>query len=79
MQVHNPKNQVVFDINHGSGTFIYDGLEQFYSAKKDIFYDLDEMNVEIELDRMNNLDPGSYTISIFEDDYLLGRQSFIIK
>lgn len=79
VQVHNPKNQVVFDINHGSGTFIYDGLEQFYSAKKDIFYDLDEMNVEIELDRMNNLDPGSYTISIFEDDYLLGRQSFIIK
>lgn len=79
VQVHNPENQVVFDINHGSGTFIYDGLEQFYSAKKDIFYNLDEMNVEIELDRMNKLNPGSYTISIYEADYLLGRQSFIIK
>ncbi|MFC2185798.1 hypothetical protein [Peijinzhouia sedimentorum] len=79
VQVQNPENKVVFDINHGSGTFMYEGLEQFYTAKKDIYYDLDEMKIEIELDRMNNLDPGSYTISIFEDDYLLGRQSFIIK
>ena len=79
VQVSNPDNQVVFDINHGSGTFIYDGLEQFYTAKKEIYYDLDEMKMEVELDRMNNLEPGSYTISIFEDDYLLGRQSFLIK
>ncbi len=79
VQVESPSNQVVFDVNHGSGTFIFDGLEQFYTAKKQIYFDLGEMRMEVELDRMNDLVPGSYTISIFEENYLLGRQSFIIK
>jgi len=79
VQIENPDRQVVFDINHGSGTFIYNGLEQFYTAKKEIYYNQEEMEMEVELDRMNNLQPGTYTISIYENDYLLGRQSFIIK
>ncbi|MCG8379015.1 MAG: chromosome segregation protein SMC, partial [Proteobacteria bacterium] len=40
-----PDGNVIFDVTKGSGTFMFDGREMFYSSKKEILYDRTRQNV----------------------------------
>jgi hypothetical protein len=74
-----PDGNVIFDVTKGSGTFIYEGREMFYSAKQEILYDKSSQKVTVFYDKGSDYDEGQHVIEVYTDDYLMGKGSFLVK
>lgn len=74
-----PDKNVLFDVTRGSGSFIFDGRELFYTAKQEILYDRKQQNVTFMYDRGSEYESGQYIIEVYTDDYKMGSGSFIVK
>ncbi len=70
---------VLFDVATGSGTFIFEGREMFYTAKQEILYDRTRKQVIFSYDKGSEYVEGVYKVEIYTDDYLMGRGSFTVK
>jgi hypothetical protein len=71
--------QVIFDVNRGSGSFITDGKETFYTASQDILFDNSGQNLTFIYEKGSEYDPGTYKMEVFTDGYLMGAVSFSVK
>ncbi len=72
-------DQVIFDINRGSGSFIIDGKETFYTASQDILFDNSGQQLTFIYEKGTDYDPGTYKMEIFTDGYSMGAVSFVVK
>ncbi len=72
-------NNVLFDVATGSGTFIFEGREMFYTAKQEILYDRTKKQVLFTYDKGSEYTKGLYKVEIYTDAYLMGRGSFTVK
>ncbi|BDD04389.1 chromosome segregation protein SMC [Aureibacter tunicatorum] len=72
-------NQVIFDVAKGSGTFMLDGEEEFYTAKQEILFDNSGQEITFLYDKGTEFDRGNYKIELYTDGYLMGVKSFTIK
>ncbi|MCR9251107.1 MAG: chromosome segregation protein SMC [bacterium] len=72
-------NNVLFDVATGSGTFIFEGREMFYTAKQEILYDRTKKQVLFTYDKGSEYVKGLYKVEIYTDAYLMGRGSFTVK
>lgn len=79
IRVIDENNQVIFDVARGSGTFIYNGKEEFYTAAQDILYDRTKQKLSFIYDKGSDYASGTYTLEIYTDDYLMGRGEFVVK
>ncbi len=70
---------VLFDVATGSGTFIFEGREMFYTAKQEVLYDRTRKQVLFTYDKGSEYTKGVYKVEIYTDDYLMGRGSFTVK
>lgn len=79
IRISDENDQVIFDVNKGSGSFMTDGKETFYTASQDILFDNSGQNLTFIYEKGSAYDPGSYKMEVFTDGYLMGAVSFSVK
>ncbi len=79
VRVLEPDGSVIFDVAKGSGTFMLDGKEIFYTMKKEILYDNTGQEVSFLYDKGSDYVEGRHTVEIYTDDYVIGKTNFEIR
>lgn len=79
IRVVGPDNNVLFDVASGSGTFMYNGKEEFYTAKQQILFDNTRQKLIFDYEKGSEWQPGRYELQIFTEDYLMGDKPFVVK
>lgn len=79
VRVLEPDGSVIFDVAKGSGTFMHDGKEMFYTMKKEILYDNTGQEVSFLYDKGSDYVEGRHTVEIYTDDYVIGKTNFEIR
>lgn len=79
MRIIDDNDNVLFDVARGSGTFVLDGKETFYTAKQEILFDNSQQAVSFLYDKGSEYLPGRYVMEIYTDGYLMGSKSFRVK
>jgi hypothetical protein len=79
IRVIDENGQVIFDVARGSGTFIYNGKEEFYTASQEILYDNTKQKLTFVYDKGSEYASGTYALEIYTDDYMMGRGEFVVK
>lgn len=79
IRITDQNDQVLFDVATGSGSFILDGKETFYTASQDVLFDNSSQKLSFLYDKGSPYEPGTYTLEVFTDGYLMGAESFTVK
>jgi cell division protein ZapB len=79
IRIVDPNGQVVFDVDRGSGTFMLNNKEEFFTASQEILFDNSRQQLTFEYDKGSEYDEGQYIMEVYTDDYLMGRESFVVK
>ena len=79
IRIIDENGQVLFDVARGSGTFIYNGKEEFYTAAQEILFDNPRQQLIFLYDKGSDYAEGTYTLEIYADDYRIGRGEFTVK
>lgn len=79
IRIIDENNQVIFDVAKGSGTFIFNGKEEFYTAAQDILFDNTKQRLTYLYEKGSDYTPGKYTIEIYSTDYKIGAGVFEVK
>lgn len=79
IRIVDQNGNVLFDVEKGSGTFMLDGKELFYTAKQEILYDRSRKQMSFLYNKGSDWEDGVYTVEIYTEDYLMGSDVFEIK
>jgi cell division protein ZapB len=79
IRIVNENGQVIFDTARGSGTFIYNGKEEFYTASQEILFDNTRQKLVYTYEKGSDYESGTYTIEIYCNDYKMGSGQFVVK
>ncbi len=79
IKITSPDGNVLFDVTRGSGSFIFEGREMFYSAKQEILYDKSSQQVSIFYDKGSEYAEGKHDVEVYTDNYLMGKGSFLVR
>ena len=74
-----PDGNVLFDVTRGSGSFMFEASELFYTAKQEILYDKNSQEVTIFYDKGSEYAEGRHIVEVYTDEYLMGSGFFIVK
>jgi cell division protein ZapB len=79
IRIIDENGQVLFDVARGSGTFIFNGKEEFYTASQEILFDNTRQKLSFIYDKGSDYVSGTYTMEIYTDDYQIGQGQFVVK
>ncbi|WP_339865952.1 hypothetical protein [uncultured Algoriphagus sp.] len=79
VQVLAPNEQPIFDVAKGSGTFMMQGAEQFYTVKQDVIFDNTEQELTFFYEKGTDYVSGTHQVKIFVDNYEVGSKTFTVK
>ncbi|WKV11668.1 chromosome segregation protein SMC [Marivirga harenae] len=79
LRVINPIGNALFDVNTGSGSFMIDGKEMFYTAKQEILFDNTQQELSFIYDRGEEYEEGVYQLELYADNYLIGKEKFSVN
>ena len=79
IRITDQNDQVLFDVATGSGSFILDGKETFYTASQDILFDNSNQQLMFMYDKGSPYESGTYNMEVFTDGYLMGAELFTVK
>src|SRR5690606_22995899 len=79
IRIIDENDQVLFDVARGSGTFIFNGKEEFYTASQEVLFDNTRQKLTFIYDKGSEYASGNYVLEIYTDDYLMGRGEFEVK
>jgi len=79
VQVLAPNSQPIFDVAKGSGTFMMNGTEQFYTVKQDVIFDNSGNELVFYYEKGSDYVSGPHEVRIFVDNYQVGSKSFTVK
>jgi cell division protein ZapB len=79
IRIIDENNQVLFDVARGSGTFLYNGKEEFYTASQEILFDNTQQKLTYLYEKGSEYAAGTYTLEIYCDDYKMGSGQFTVK
>ena len=74
-----PDGNVLFDVTRGSGSFMFEGRELFYTAKQEILYDKNSQEVTMFYDKGSEYAEGRHIVEVYTDEYLMGSGTFTVK
>jgi cell division protein ZapB len=66
-------------VNRGSGTFIYNGKEEFFTASQEILFDNTRQKLSYIYEKGSDYASGKYLVEIYCDDYRIGQGNFVVK
>jgi cell division protein ZapB len=79
VRIKDENGQVIFDVAKGSGTFMLNGKEEFYTAAQEILFDNTRQKLTYVYEKGSEYASGTYVVEIFTDGYLMGSSSFTVK
>ena len=79
IRVVDENGKAIFDVARGSGTFIFEGREEFYTAAQEILFDNTRQKLTFFYEKGSEYTPGDYTVEIFTDGYKMGTVAFAVK
>jgi cell division protein ZapB len=79
IRIIDENNQVLFDVARGSGTFMFNNKEEFYTASQEILFDNTKQKLSYLYDKGSEYPSGSYTLEIYTEGYLMGTGKFVVK
>ena len=79
IRVLDENGQPIFDVEKGSGTFIVDGREEFYTSAQEILFDNTKQKLSFVYEKGSDYASGNYTVEIFTDGYKMGTVQFSVK
>ncbi|MEB2786912.1 coiled-coil domain-containing protein [Algoriphagus persicinus] len=79
VQVLAPNEQPIFDVAKGSGTFMMNGAEKFYTVKQDVIFDNTEQELTFFYEKGSDYASGTHQVKIFVDNYEVGSKTFTVK
>ncbi len=79
IRIIDENGQVIFDVAKGSGNFILNGKEEFYTAAQEILFDNTKQKLSYLYEKGSAYVPGKYTIEIYSNDYKIGAGQFEVK
>ncbi len=79
IRVIDENNQVLFDVARGSGTFLINGKEEFYTAAQEILFDNTKQKLSFLYDKGSEYAEGTYNLEVYTDDYMMGSGQFVVK
>lgn len=79
VQITDENGQPIFDVDRGSGTFMLDGKEQFYTVAQEILFDNTKQRLTFLYEKGSEYASGTYTVEIFADGYKMGSLQFTVK
>ena len=79
IRIIDENGQVIFDVAKGSGTFLLNGKEEFYTAAQEILFDNTKQKLIFFYEKGTEYAEGNYTVEIFTDSYKMGSVSFAVK
>jgi hypothetical protein len=79
IRVVDENGQPIFNVEKGSGTFMLDGREEFYTAAQEILFDNTKQKLTFVYEKGSEYASGNYTVDIFADGYKMGSTQFSVK
>lgn len=79
IRIIDSNNQVIFDVARGSGNFILNGKEEFYTSAQEILFDNTKQKLTYFYEKGSEYAEGKYTVEIYAGDYLMGAGMFEIN
>jgi hypothetical protein len=79
IRIIDQNEQVLFDVSRGSGTFLYNNKEEFYTASQEVLFDNTKQKLIYLYEKGSDYAAGSYTLEIYCDDYKMGTGKFEVK
>ena len=79
IRIIDENGQVIFDVARGSGTFMFEGREEFYTAAQEILFDNTKQKLTFLYEKGSDYPDGTYNLEIYTDDYLMGKGQFVVK
>ena len=79
VKVTDEDGKVIFDVAKGSGTFILDGKEEFYTAAQEILFDNTKQKLSFFYEKGSDYPSGTYTLDIYTEGYKMGTAQFVVK
>jgi cell division protein ZapB len=79
IRIIDESGQVIFDVARGSGTFIYSGKEEFYTASQEILFDNTRQRLTYLYEKGSDYASGTYVLEIYCNDYKMGSGQFVVK
>lgn len=79
VRVVDPEGNVLFDVARGSGSFMYNGKEEFYTAQQEILFDNSRQQLTFMYEKGSEFNPGKHKVEIFTDGYIMGVEEFYVK
>tara|TARA_R110000868_G_scaffold88875_7_gene247609 strand:+ start:253 stop:1173 length:921 start_codon:yes stop_codon:yes gene_type:complete len=79
IKITDPDGNVLFDVAAGSGSFMFEGREMFYTAKQEILYDRTKQSLTFLYSKGSDYAIGKHQVDVYTDDYKMGTETFVIK
>lgn len=79
IRIIDENGQVIFDVARGSGTFMFNGKEEFYTASQEILFDNTKQKLTYLYEKGSDYNSGTYALEIYADDYKIGSGQFVVK
>jgi len=79
IRIIDENGQVIFDVARGSGTFILNGKEEFFTASQEILFDNTRQKLTYLYEKGSEYPSGSYRVEIYSEGYLMGSSQFTVK
>lgn len=79
IRIVDENGQVLFDVGRGSGTFLLNGKEEFYTEHQEVLFDNTRQKISFLYDKGSDYEPGNYKLEVYTDDYLMGSSQFVVK
>jgi uncharacterized protein YoxC len=79
IRIVDENGQVIFDVAKGSGTFMFNGKEEFYTSAQEILFDNTKQKLTFFYEKGSEYAEGNYQVEIFTDSSKIGVVSFAVK
>lgn len=79
IRIIEPEGNVLFDVANGSGTFMLNGREEFYTASQEILFDNTKQQITFLYDKGSEYKLGDHVVEIYANQDLIGSKSFTVK
>ncbi|MFN9864967.1 MAG: chromosome segregation protein SMC, partial [Bacteroidota bacterium] len=79
IRITDTNNQVIFDQGRGSGTFMLNNKEEFYTAAQEILFDNTRQKLTFFYEKGSEYAEGNYLVEVFTEGYKMGEVRFEVK
>ena len=79
IRIVDENEQIIFDVANGSGTFMHNGKETFYTATQKVLFDNSQQTVTFFYDKGSKYNKGVYMMEVYTSGYKMGNRQFKVK